>query len=457
MTTRQNANRTGLIALAIGSYFGLCGNLSNCDDPMDATIVCHNVSIVMQPGTCQTISNPCDPGTWVASPRIDGFQLCNEPSGVTVRTRRNPTLTRELCVSASAPAFVNRQVDYYYGVGARFGLGSIQLTTVAPLTVAVSATPTTINVGDTSQLLASPSGGVAPYFYTWVPNTGLDSTNIAAPTASPAATTQYTVTVRDSASQQVSASITINVIAELEVTADPPVIDASQISQLLANATGGTPPYSYSWVPAATLNDPIASAPIATPAQTTTYSVTVTDSVGAILHGSATVRVNMAATASANPSSVNSGGQSQLAVTVVGGLPPYTYAWTPAATLDNAGSATPIATPTAPTTYTVTITDFEGFSTAAAVTVNVTTPPPAPPTASFTYTIGAGPTLNLNASASTGSIVSYTWELSWTGTSPDRITTSATTSFSVRETDFGTITLTVTDSAGQTATVSHPF
>ena len=40
-------------------------------------------------------------------------------------------------------------------------------------------------------------GGTAPYAYSWSPGTGLSSATVANPSASPASTTNYTVTVTD--------------------------------------------------------------------------------------------------------------------------------------------------------------------------------------------------------------------------------------------------------------------
>ena len=171
-----------------------------------------------------------------------------------------------------------------------------------------------------------------------------------------------------------SGSVTLFVRLRVIVTADPPTIRAGQVSQLNADAKGGSPPYTYTWTPADTLNDFQASAPVATPVTTTTYNVVVRDSVGAVVNGSATVTVT-----------------------------------------------------------------------------NV------PLTASFTYRIGSNQTLVLDASASTGNIVSYIWDLSWTPANPDLVTTSPFASIPVQETDFGTITLTVVDAAGNTATTSRPF
>lgn len=46
------------------------------------------------------------------------------------------------------------------------------------------------------------------------------------------------------------------------------------------SATGGTPPYTYSWNPAAGLDNPVASNPKAFPPSPSTYVLTVTDALG---------------------------------------------------------------------------------------------------------------------------------------------------------------------------------
>ena len=51
--------------------------------------------------------------------------------------------------------------------------------------------------GSSVQLDGSASGGTAPYNYKWSPSTGLSSSTVANPTARPAATTTYTLTVTD--------------------------------------------------------------------------------------------------------------------------------------------------------------------------------------------------------------------------------------------------------------------
>ncbi|TPV93409.1 MAG: hypothetical protein B7733_20565 [Myxococcales bacterium FL481] len=69
-------------------------------------------------------------------------------------------------------------------------------------------------------------------------------------------------------------------------------IDAGDSTTLEAVATGGTGTYTWQWQPAATLDDDEIRTPMATPATSTTYEVTVTDAgTGAVVSDTVTVHV----------------------------------------------------------------------------------------------------------------------------------------------------------------------
>jgi len=70
----------------------------------------------------------------------------------------------------------------------------------------------------------------------------------------------------------------------LSVTAscNPTEICQGESSQLMALAGGGSGIYTYSWAPVTGLNNPNIYNPVASPAQTTTYTVTVSDGAGSI-------------------------------------------------------------------------------------------------------------------------------------------------------------------------------
>ena len=104
---------------------------------------------------------------------------------------------------------------------------------------------------------------------------------------------------------------------------------------------------------------------------------------------------------SAAPMSITAGQSSQLDVTVTGGTPPYSFSWSPSDSLNNGAIATPLAKPTATTTYFVDVTDVVGQSVRnISLTVNVSSGPP-----SFTLTVAG--VNNAGAVSSTPSGINF--------------------------------------------------
>jgi hypothetical protein len=64
-----------------------------------------------------------------------------------------------------------------------------------------------------------------------------------------------------------------------------------QSINLTSSITGGVAPYTYSWSPAAGLSNPNIADPVANPASTTTYTLTVTDHLGKHCYLSITIQV----------------------------------------------------------------------------------------------------------------------------------------------------------------------
>ena len=160
-----------------------------------------------------------------------------------------------------------------------------------PITIQVTADPTTITQGQSSDLEAVATGGTGQYTYSWQPSSSLSNPSSAITTATPTQTTTYTVTVNDGVSSE-TATVTVTVLEALNVTAtaNPSTIILGQSSQLTVNAQGGTGQYTYSWQPSSSLSNPSSATPTATPTQTTTYTVTVNDGISS---GTATVTVTV--------------------------------------------------------------------------------------------------------------------------------------------------------------------
>ncbi|MCB9332824.1 MAG: SprB repeat-containing protein [Lewinellaceae bacterium] len=121
--------------------------------------------------------------------------------------------------------------------------------------------------------------------------------------------------------------------------------------------SGGTPTYSYAWTGGATGQNPANLS-------AGTYTVTVTDANGCTATTSATVTEppGLSLSASANPTDCNGAATGSINLTVSGGTPTYSYAWTGGATGQNPGNLSA-------GTYTVTVTDANGCTATTSATV----------------------------------------------------------------------------------------
>jgi hypothetical protein len=133
-------------------------------------------------------------------------------------------------------------------------------------------------------LFANATGGTPEYTYTW--NKGLG--NGQAHTVSPDVTTLYRVTVTDDNGCQDTDDVLVTVYQNPDVELGlNKTICTTQSTTLTASVLGGTPEYTYEWLP------DLGNAPSHTvsPTQTTTYYVTVTDEHGCQDHDQVTVLV----------------------------------------------------------------------------------------------------------------------------------------------------------------------
>jgi hypothetical protein len=307
---------------------------------------------------------------------------------------------------------------YTYALEGQWGVGALTLSTGSILTVSASANPQTVNPGQTVDLTSNASGGTPPYAFTWSPPFDVASPTSQNTTASPIETVTFSLTVTDSQGQSSKVKVPVLVNLTLSVSSNPTFVAPQQPTQLIAMIAGGMLPYTIGWMPAAALNDPNIFNPVATPNVTTTFQVTVTDSATppAQTTGSIQVPVALTVAANASPASIQAGSSSTLTAVVEGGLPPYTYSWTPTTGLNQANIAGPIASPSSTTEYQLDVTDSSmppnSGHASATVAVNSAV---LPPVASFSLTWLDSQTLRADASSSTGSvpITLYEWWPDW--------------------------------------------
>lgn len=302
------------------------------------------------------------------------------------------------------------------------------VTVVNPPTVTVNSP--TICTGQIAILIAnSTTGGLT---YSW--SAGATFVGHDTATASPAATTIYTVTGTTAAGCSGTAVATVHDNTP-NVTVNSPTICSGRAATL--TASGAT---TYTWSAGATST----GATTATASPTTTTSYTVTGTTGTCTNTAvALVSVNPSPTVTVNSPAICRGG---IATLIASGASNYT--WSAGAT----GNDTATAHPNNTTSYTVTGTSGTCSGTAIA-TVTVTALP--------TVTVNS-PAICTGQSATlvAGGATSYTWSAGAAFVGHDTATASptATTSYTVTGTASGcsgTAVATVTDNSPN-VTVNSP-
>jgi hypothetical protein len=259
--------------------------------------------------------------------------------------------------------------------------GPVTVTSQATVTVnpspglSTSSTPAVCN-GNNGTASVSATGN-PPFSYAW-------STTPVQTTATAAGLSAglYTVTVTNANGCTSTATAQVNSTSSMNVTASvtgPNPICIGQSTTIAANATGGTPPYSYSWTPSATLSSSTSASTTATPTSTTSYTVSITDSNNCVSVATVTVTVNPLPTVTTcgNPS-ICLGDLATLCVTGAN-----TYTWSPATGLSATTGSSVTANPVVTTTYTIIGQSAALCSATASITVTVNplplvASPPAP-------------------------------------------------------------------------------
>lgn len=305
---------------------------------------------------------------------------------------------------------------------------------MSPAHAQLTVTPVANNVscygGSNGVAAVTVSGGTSPYSYSWSPSGGSSST------ASGLSAGTYTVTVTD--------SMGLTVITSVPITQPPPFSISTSKSDAHAfgaatgvaavSATGATPPYFYSWAPSG------GTGSIATGLAAGTYVVTVTDNNGCMDTRSFTINQPppLIATITGHTDvSVNGGSNGTATVSASGGVPSYTYSWSPL------GGTAATATGLVAGTYTVTVTDANGAQATQSVTITQPSTLLVSITGQTNVSVSGGSNGSATVTAS-GGVAPYTY--SW---SPSGGTAATATGLAA-----GTYTVTVTDSNGATAVQS---
>ncbi len=273
----------------------------------------------------------------------------------------------------------------------------------------------------------SPSGGTPPYNFNW--STGDNTQNIENLVAG-----TYYLTLTDYHNCQVIDSFVVTEPPLLTTSIDNIVnvnCNGENNGQATVEIQGGTSPYNVSW-------DNSITTPGNTLLNAGTHTVTVTDAHGCVTTDTVTITEPPLLTIVLDSSKdvlCYEGNDGQAYFTASGGTPPYSYLWSNGLTTDYSTTLTAGI-------YTITVTDDHGCSAEAQAVINqpdeliVTTPP------NIQHCNG----LPLTVEASvTGGTLPYTYTWSNGSTSP---------TLNITPTEDMTVSVTVTDANGCTATSS---
>ena len=269
----------------------------------------------------------------------------------------------------------------------------------SPTVLTITPSSMTSCVGSCVTLSPIVSGGTPPYTYNWSPPSGLSSSVIATPTACPAATTTYTVTVADANGCVQFASMTVTLNPVPTITASPSTtVCSGACASLTVTSTPG--PATYVWIGPGAFVSTLAN-PVICPAVAGTYTVTGTYA-GCTSTAITTITIGGAITS--NITSTNTTGcitcDGTMMAAPTGGSSPYVYNW-------STGAVTPAVVSTCAGTYSVTITDASGCT----ITDSTTIFSANDAIANFTMVPDSTDPYNFFAfNSSTGPSMTYLWD-----------------------------------------------
>lgn len=271
------------------------------------------------------------------------------------------------------------------------GTDTLSLTLVVFQSNSSISNDTSICVGNSVQLQAS-GGGT----YLWSPPTFLDNVSISNPISTPANTITYFVEVISVNGCVANDTVTISVFFDPPVPQVPVNPNMCVGDSLTLTVSGAE---TYVWSPNYQINTLVGSSVTVSPADDFTYYCDFTNACGT-LRDSVMVLVVSATILAGNDTIVCPG--ESVPLWASGGV---SYSWFPNQTLNNAYAAQVIATPAAPTIYSVIGTDQNGCVDTANVFVDLF-PLPFIQTSPDVYAL-FGDVIQLSATSSTPG--PYTW------------------------------------------------
>ena len=151
-------------------------------------------------------------------------------------------------------------------------VGSTTVTIGEPAAIALTETITDANCGVADGSIAVvASGGTGPYTYSWSPSGGSTAN------ATALASGDYTVSVSDASGCTATDTYTVGSIGNIPISVSPVTQTITLGESVQIQASGAS---SYTWNNGSTLSCDDCPSPVATPTNTTTYTVSGTDANG---------------------------------------------------------------------------------------------------------------------------------------------------------------------------------
>jgi hypothetical protein len=186
----------------------------------------------------------------ISPPPATGSITFTFPQGNTITSFPGSKIVR-LKLSGNVPASTYQALFFAKGPNgtpAHQRNANIIVIALQPLAVTVTATPSSLCSGSSTQLQATATGGTTPYTYTWTSNPAGFTSNIPNPTASPTVSTWYICTVHDNTSSLTKDSVFVNVTAVPgtpgSITGGTAPCEADTVNYTIAPVTGAT---TYNW------------------------------------------------------------------------------------------------------------------------------------------------------------------------------------------------------------------
>lgn len=392
-SSTNNTNPTIDIDNTGTPYFSYVDVFANND--LNVKILASPISISTQPLATQLI---CDGSAGSFSVSVAGgtptYQWQTATTGVFANAGAPYTNASTNILSFTANPGINQnKVRCIINVGCKNIISNTSTLTVLnnPTVNLTTTNPSCFGVCN-GMITANPIGGTAPYTFSWSPTVGSSATlpSLCAGT--------YSVLVKDANNCSVSANANLFSPSGISSSVSGNLtICSGNSTTLTLTAAGGTPGYTFSWSPGATLSSTNTAVVVATPTITTTYTANVTDANGCIKSTSVTVTVNALPAVSAGPdNSICLGGSAVNSATGA-----HTYTWNPGNFVGANQNVTPFST----TTYTVVGTNTLTGCTNSDFKIVTVNPNPTVNAISSPTSICAGSTSTLTASGA----VSYTW------------------------------------------------